>query len=229
MTRPLIALLPIVALGAAPALAQDLPVANWAGPSLGAQLGYGFANTSSVTTNLVQTFPVPFDYGSNDVLGGVHAGYNFQFGHFVFGAEGDVEASAISGQQPVNLYGVIYTSQTTNDFDASVRARAGVAFDRLLLYGTGGVAWGRVKIAYSCNLCVAAAAATSTLDDVRMGWTVGVGAEYSLTRNVSLNFEYRYTDFGYERLIDTFEVADYHDNHVTLNALRLGMSYHFLP
>ena len=61
MTRALIALLPIVALGAAPALGQDLPVANWAGPYLGAQLGYGFANTSSVTTNLVQTFPVPFD------------------------------------------------------------------------------------------------------------------------------------------------------------------------
>jgi outer membrane immunogenic protein len=229
MKRFLIALLSLGALGTAPVFAQPISGSDWSGLYLGAQFGYEIANTNSVTTNLVGTFPVPFDYTSDGVVGGGHAGYNFQFGRFVLGVEGDAEAAALAGQQAVNAYGVTYVSRTTSDFDASIRARGGFAFNQFLIYGTGGVAWGQVKIAYSCAGCVSAAGANSTLDDVRTGWTAGAGAAYRLTRNVSLNLEYRHTDLGSKRLIDPVEVADYHQNSFTSDAMRLGVSLHFLP
>jgi len=169
---------------------------------------------------------LPLGTPPGGALGGGHAGYNFQSGNFVLGVEGDAEAAAISGQQAVYAYGVTYGSKTTSDFDASVRARGGFVFNQFLLYGTGGMAWGQVKIAYSCGGGVSAAGATSTLDDIRLGWTIGTGAEYGLTRNISLNLEYRFTDLGSERLVDTIQVADYHQNSFTSNAIRLGISLH---
>lgn len=228
MKISLIALVSLLGVcGAPPAFAQQASTTDWSGAYLGAQLGYGFGNTSSVTTNLVGTFPVPFDYSSDGALGGVHAGYNFQSGSFVLGIEGDAEVAAIEDQQSVYIYDVTYSSKTTADFVASLRARSGVAFDRLLIYGTGGVAFGQVEIAYDCDACVSEAGAASTLDDLRVGWTAGVGAEYSLTSDISLRLEYRYTDLGSKRLIDVEQVADYHDNRFTFGAVRFGASFHF--
>jgi outer membrane immunogenic protein len=222
---PLIGLLALGAFGAA--LADDGAAHDWSGPYAGAQIGYAFADTSSFTTNLVGTFPVPFDYESDGVLGGGHAGYNLQFGQVVLGIEGDIEAADISDRQDVFLYNVTYSSETTSDFAASIRARAGFTFDRLLIYGTAGVAWGRVKIAYSCDVCVVEAGATSTLDDTRSGWTAGGGVEYSLTPDISMRLDYRHTDLGSTRLIDVEQVADYHGNNFSYDAVRFGLSYGF--
>lgn len=227
MKRFSVALLMLAMLGAAPASAQDFSARDWSGPYLGAQIGYGRGDMSSVTTNLVGTFPVFFDYASDGVLGGARAGYNFQAGRLVLGIEGDVEAAGLSGRQATPAYGVVYDSETTADFLASIRARGGFAFDRVLLYVTGGVAWGNVKTEYSCDGCVSAAGATSTIEDIRVGWTVGGGAEYSVAPNVSLSLEYRYTDLGAERLVDVAQVADYQQKNFTIDTVRLGFSFRF--
>jgi outer membrane immunogenic protein len=197
MKKYLIALLFFSASSGIPAFAQS--VSSWSGPYLGAQFGYGFGRMSSYSTNLVGTFPVPHESKPDGVLGGLHAGYDFQTGRFVFGLEGDIEAAALDGRTAVDAFSVTYTSRTTSNFDASIRERAGIVFDQFLLYGTGGVAWGQVKIAYGCDGCVSAAGATSTLNDIRAGWTAGVGAEYRVNPDLSLRIEYRYTDLGEKR------------------------------
>lgn len=227
MKRLLGALLFLIISNAIPASAQS--VSNWSGPYLGAQFGYGFGEMNSYSTNLVGTFPVPHNGKPTGVLGGVHAGYNLQSGYLVYGLEGDIEAAALNGKTAVDAFAVTYTSRTTSDFDASIRGRVGIAFDQFLFYGTGGVAWGQVRIAYGCDGCVSAAGATSTLDDLRTGWTAGIGAEYRVDPNLSLRAEYRYTDLGKKRLIDVAQVADYHDNRFNFSAIRLGVSYHLKP
>ena len=63
-----------------------------------------------------------------------------------------------------------------------MRGRLGYAYDRYLLYGTGGVAFGDIKNA----------GASTT----RTGWTLGAGIEAALTTNVTGRVEYRYTDLG---------------------------------
>ena len=139
---------------------------DWSGAYAGAQIGYGLTNNSDYETNLVGTFPLSYSYAAGGALVGLHAGYNLQFSPFVVGIEGDVDAANSSGEEDVPAYTVIYTSRTTTDFDASIRLRAGYAVGRLLMYGTGGLAYGDVKTSYDCKGCVALASGLGTVG----GW-----------------------------------------------------------
>ncbi len=109
-----------------------------------------------------------YGWGTSDGwLGGAFAGYNFQVTpNWVAGIEGDIVGSG----------------KKTNGWDSSLRARLGYAYDRYLLYGTGGLAFGDIKNG----------GATAT----RTGWAIGAGVEAALTSNVTGRFEYRYTDLG---------------------------------
>jgi outer membrane immunogenic protein len=87
------------------------------------------------------------------VVGG-QLGVNWQFNSFVLGAEGDGSFVDWGGG---------------TDAVGTGRLRAGLAFDRFLVYGTGGVA-------------------LQDFDDV--GWVAGGGAEYAITDNVTIGAEY---------------------------------------
>jgi outer membrane immunogenic protein len=95
---------------------------------------------------------------------------------------------------------------------ASVRGRVGWAQDRLMLYGTGGVAWGYVTTP-----------PLDTLNGWRTGWTAGAGAEYALPRNWSAKIEYRYTDLGRASSLDP-NLNSTDDNKLNFHAVRLGVS-----
>ncbi len=86
---------------------------NWSGLYFGANGGYGWAdNDSSI----------------NGGFGGGQIGYNFQRGKIVFGAETDIRAPVLRG-----------AASATLDYFGTVRGRVGYAFDRTLVYGTGGL------------------------------------------------------------------------------------------
>jgi outer membrane immunogenic protein len=57
---------------------------SWTGPYLGGNLGYQWGSTSGTAGN------------PSGIAGGVHGGYNWQTGQFVFGGEADISASAAS-------------------------------------------------------------------------------------------------------------------------------------
>ena len=100
----------------------------------------------------------------------------------------------------------------TQDWEGSVRGRVGVAFDRFLAYGTGGIAFTGLEV-------VAPAVTTS---ETRAGWTLGAGLEYAFTDNVTFRGEYRYSDFGSDNYAGVAAPIG-----VTNHALRFGLNYKF--
>ena len=219
-------LLPVAALAAAaPAFAADLapppvaipavPLFTWTGLYLGGQIGYAWG------TDTLTVFPFGFgtNFTPNGVVGGAHIGYNLQLNQFVAGLEGDVEGTGIS--RNFSPGGPIYN--TSVPVQGSIRARLGVAFDRALLYATGGAAFA------GFDTSVTGFPGFDQNSTTRAGWTIGGGIEYALTNNWSIRAEYRYADFGHfaDATPNTFGFGSFVNHHETENAVRAGFSYKF--
>ncbi len=150
------------------------PAFSWTGAYLGLQGGYGWGSSlTDSETNTVKT---------NGWQGGVYGGYNWQTpGALVLGIEADINAS---GEKGTNA-----GTTVSNPWNGSVRGRLGIAADRFLIYGTGGVAFGSIK-AEDSLLPPNSASAT------KAGWTAGLGVEAAVTNNVTARVEYRHTNLG---------------------------------
>jgi outer membrane immunogenic protein len=214
---------------AAPAFAADLtpppppvavpavPLFTWTGLYLGGQIGYAWG-TDTLTVS-------PFGFGTNftpnGVVGGAHIGYNLQLNQFVAGLEGDVEGTGIS--RNFSPGGVLY--DTKIPVQGSIRGRLGVAFDRALLYATGGAEFAGFENS------VTGFPGSDQNSTTRTGWTIGGGIEYAVTGNWSVRAEYRYADFGHfaDPTPFTFGFGSFVNHHETENAVRAGFSYKFDP
>jgi outer membrane immunogenic protein len=185
---PAIALLGLAAVGSA--RASDLSVAplykappvvaapayNWSGFYIGANGGGGWGTSNWNSAGSLNV--------SGAVIGGT-AGVNWQMGHAVLGLEGDVDWSNLKGTTTSAFCPAGCT--TNNDWLATVRGRAGYAFDRFLPYVTGGLAVGDIKASTP-----GFAGATQT----NAGWTAGGGVELALTNNWTAKAEYLHVDLG---------------------------------
>ena len=152
---------------------KDVPYVgvNWSGLYAGVNGGYGEV---SENTNI------------NGGFGGGQIGYNIQRGNIVFGGEADIQGANIttSGAPSVDYFG-------------TVRARAGYAIDRALVYGTGGFAYGG-----SNN--------SNTAHNTGDGWVAGGGVEYKLNPTWSVKGEYQHLEFTSDTPktgIDTFRIG----------------------
>ncbi|MDQ3561271.1 MAG: porin family protein [Pseudomonadota bacterium] len=174
------------------------PANDWSGFYLGALLGYtwGDANTDTALGEIE----------AEGIDGGGYVGANWLLGNFVFGAEADVLASGLEGDE-----GGLDVDQGVN---GSLRARAGIALDQFLLYGTGGVAATDVEVS----------AAGDSDDATLWGWTAGAGAEALLTDNITARVEYRYTDYEDE----TFTLnGGAGEGDLTTHSVRGGIGFKF--
>jgi iron complex outermembrane recepter protein len=161
---------------------------NWTGVYVGVNGGFTFGG-SDWTDSLTGTSSNIFNT-SGFVFGGT-AGANYQAGPWVFGVEGDGDWSDSNG------FGTIITTSTSslcaggcltkNSWLATARGRAGYAFDRFLVYGTGGAAFGNIQANFSTHPVT-----TST----EAGWTAGGGVEYALGSGWSAKAEYLFVDLG---------------------------------
>lgn len=229
---------------AAPALAADLPrrtaaaapapapvftqVVSWQGLYVGAQLGYAWGEAETIYT----APPALVGVGvveTEGLIGGLHAGYNWQRGSLVYGLEADVEYANTDGSAIVTLppaTTVLGAVAVENQLRGSLRARFGFAFDRALLYVTGGLAVGKIEAAFAAP----AGTPVASGSDWRFGWTVGAGVEYALSSNWSARLEYRYTDFGdFNLTLPTGVIAGATSANIdtTEHAVRVGVSYRF--
>lgn len=186
-----------------PAAPVVAPVYNWTGFYAGVHAGVdiGQAKIGTVKVN------------STGFLGGVHAGYNEQFdGGFVVGLEGDVDYSSLD-KSKTDANGVRGTFK--NEWQGSVRARAGYAFDNILPYVTGGVAFGDEKVDIQ---------GVGSNSDTRVGWTAGAGVEYAIDQNWIVRGEARYVDLGTNK----FDIAGTRTKvRFDSTNLTLGVSYKF--
>jgi outer membrane immunogenic protein len=154
------------------------PYYNWTGFYAGINGGAGWGTSD--------WSPLPGSFKTSGGLVGGTLGYNWQFGQWVWGLEGDADWSDIKGS--VIGPGCGFGGCTTkNDFLATVRGRLGFAADRWMPYATGGLAIGNIK--------TSSPALTGT-DQTNAGWTVGGGIEFALASNWTAKVEYLYVDLG---------------------------------
>ncbi|WOJ89912.1 porin family protein [Methylocapsa polymorpha] len=220
-----------------PVYVPPVPIFTWTGVYIGGQIGYAWGNFNNSWGDGFGSFG-GFSDQANGVIGGAHVGYNLQLGQWVVGLEGDVDGSSLSRNNNNRTFfdpalGAFVSGNinTNLDIQGSIRGRVGVAWDRVLLYGTGGVAFGGFHTTFNPFFTVGGAfgSGSANVDTTRVGWTVGGGLEYAVTNNWSVRAEYRYTDFGHT----TWDPAFAFDNgifirrHVTENRVQVGFSYKF--
>jgi outer membrane immunogenic protein len=178
----------------------------------------------AATSALGATGDIPL--GNNaSFIGGGQIGYNWQFAPtWLAGLEADLQGVSHNGgsgtlgtslglpTNPVFFPDTIKTqisSSSSLDYFGTVRGRLGlVATPTVLLYGTGGLAYGGVKastsISQSNNDCVnfpgncvqSSAATAGSLSTTRAGWTAGAGLEWMFAQHWSAKAEYLYYDLG---------------------------------
>ncbi len=228
MTKLLLSATALTALSFS-ALAADLPkrdaaplapvaVFTWTGFYMGGQAGV------SQIRNLFSDIDRTVGADVDDVArktgtgGGVHAGFNHQHGAYVFGVEADVEASSLR-------YG--FTSSQGWGYRAklgvqgSLRARVGYAFDRTLVYATGGLAAGNASVTYFYLV-------PETFSNTRIGWTLGSGVEYAVSTHWTARLEYRYTALAKASNSPVLAWTQYRDEQsASLQTARVGVSYKF--
>ncbi len=171
------------------------PVYNWGGIYFGINGGYAFGNSEWTQAGLSTG-----NFSTNGGLVGGTIGANFQTDVFVFGVEGDVDwadlsGSSVGGCGPLGAAAAIPTTttcQTTSDWLGTVRGRVGYAFDRVLVFGTAGGAFGNVQAGPSPATSGYPANNSST----EFGWTAGAGIEAAFAENWTAKVEYLYVDLA---------------------------------
>jgi outer membrane immunogenic protein len=180
------------------------PVFTWTGPYVGISAGYGWGDSDRWGGG------APGSIDIDGALVGLTLGYNWQVNQFVFGVEGDISWSDISGGGPCGGLGC----STQNDWLGTVRGRLGWAAGQFMPYLTGGLAVGNID----------ATLAGGTSSTTNAGWTVGAGIEAALWGPVSAKIEYLYVDLG---STDGFPAFPGGGAEFTTNIVRAGLNYRF--
>ena len=228
--RALLVVSGILGLSSGAALAADLPrkappppvpapvVMSWTGFYLGGQVGWGRArwDTSNfISTPGVGPFASPgFPIGSTDgsgVVGGIHGGFNYQWQNIVAGIEADINWTNIDDTVSYRAIGIgaglPFAIKYSLDYYGTVRGRLGYAWDRFLVYVTGGWAYGHSNIDITSPGQFFGPFATSASNKNHTGWTVGGGFSYMITPNWIAGLEYKHIDLGDETNVYAFPAA----------------------
>jgi outer membrane immunogenic protein len=199
-----------------------LPAAyDWTGFYIGGHVGYGWGQQD--WRDSIGLFDV--NNKSNGFLGGGQAGFNYQINQFVLGVEGDFSWMGMNGGSNANtVLGAAPIGATFNtnvDWTATMTGRLGVAFDRWLVYGKGGVAWAHDKFSTTAYTFPG----TVDFTDTRLGWTVGGGVEYAFAPNWSAKAEYDYLRFG-DRDV-SFAPGTSTNINQDIHEIKFGINYKF--
>ena len=180
------------------------------------------------------------------VLGGLEAGYNWQFGHFVLGIETDFSGWDMSSNSGMSAFGSAaqsgfgvssrhdtYTSSgtVTSNWLYTLRPRVGFANGNMLTYLTAGLAVTDLRFSESIILGAGGPSLTGSTSNTVAGWTAGGGVEYALSYNWFIKAEYLYASFsnqtaaqvtgGFPSLTGTATA------NLNANILRGGFDYRF--
>ncbi|MCZ8316453.1 outer membrane protein [Phreatobacter sp.] len=163
------------------------PAFNWTGFYVGAHVGYATGTSSWRFT------PPGTERNTRPagVFGGVQLGYNWQINQAVLGLEADIGLGGVSNTR--FCPNPAFTCGTRVDFLSTIRARAGFAMDRALLYVTGGLAIDQFRHRTSV---AATGALWGSYNVTRVGLAVGAGVEYAVAQNWTVKAEYLYHTFG---------------------------------
>jgi outer membrane immunogenic protein len=236
----------------APVVPAPPPSYNWTGFYIGGEGGYAWAYPD-ITFDSGPLTQQSVSFPNRGGFGGGFIGYQYEFGwtHIVAGIEGEYNASSIKGTATSSLTGslagvpntITYGQSATLNSFGSVDGRIGWAltgmyFDHMLLYITGGVAFGDPKQTITALSSTIPAPAfgvgTATFDGgAKTGWDFGAGIDYWLTANWIFRGEWRMYNFPSENvtisgtLVGAFPAAGLVNTTETVNVARAGVMYKF--
>lgn len=220
--------------GSAELYAAGFPT-DWTGFYAGVNAGYGLGHEDQVD---LSAFPdtTPTDVGAVTAegwLGGVQAGYNLQAGHFVLGVEADLQAADYTGRSLATVGGVTADATTRVDWYGTVRPRLGYAMGDALIYATGGLAFGGLDASIAAT-GIAGFNGTLVTPDLAWGYTLGAGAEYALSDQISLRGEYQFVQLRADAtgaLVDAAGagtgVSGSSQVRSNMHAVKVGLNYRF--
>lgn len=216
-------------------MAADLPIkapvapvavaTTWTGFYLGIAGGYGWGSTRH--TNEITGINSGVDDGLKGGIVGLTYGYNWQTGPFVLGLEGDISWADINDTFHDNNgsgFCTIGSCMTKVHWLGTDRLRLGYAWDRFLVYGTAGVAYGAVEATIAEPVVALFTDETHT----RAGWTAGGGIEGKLWDHWSAKVEYLYVDLGDQHGYQFIAPPNTGERVLArFSMVRAGLNYHF--
>jgi outer membrane immunogenic protein len=198
------------------------PVYNWTGWYVGASLGGAWSSNDSMTFSgspdtaiffSNNEFPTTLSSSSHGTVGGLQTGYNWQLSpSWLIGVETDIQLSNYSGTaiaSPVPTIFAPFVTQVSqsSDWFGTLRGRLGfLVTPNILLYGTGGLAYGQTQTSlvtvgsgFSLGTCPTSfTCATGSSSNIGTGWTGGGGLEWMFAPHWTFKAEYLYVDLGSE-------------------------------
>ncbi|MDH6258301.1 outer membrane beta-barrel protein [Bradyrhizobium sp. BR13661] len=255
-------------------VSADAGEINWTGFYAGLNGGYGWARggvtalpgdalTQSLSFGQPVVPPVSASLNANGGLGGGQVGYDWQFaGRGVVGVEADIAATSLksSASVPLSLFGTqpaTFNVSRNIDWVGTVRGRIGfLASPDLLLFATGGFAYGRVGESASVSLPAGASNSIGNFgyafacgpfygftscfagssSRIATGWAAGIGGEKRFTQNLSLKVEYLHVDLGssnYPMIGSLYGGTPFAPSFLnarsstTIDLVRAGLNYNF--
>jgi outer membrane immunogenic protein len=226
---------------------------SWAGFYVGGHAGLAWGPDAGAFVTRPVSAPTPVDpialkgQSSTGGAGGAHAGYNFQLTpSWVVGVEGDISwmgLSEHSASQQLTSNGVPlavgsqYVLQNQVNFIASARGRVGYAWDRAMVYGTGGLAWGDMSYGAYTRFAAVPNNNYGSTGGWSTGWVAGGGIEYATTRHIVVRAEYLYYALASAEAVTTVcspfgcgatpPVIVYSWGDATIQVARIALSYKF--
>src|SRR5579871_2410273 len=231
MKRVLLTAVAVVTFSAPGFAAPPAGVFNWSGFYIGGNAGYGW-NDRDRSIMIVNNLGGPATGPGLDAtgpFGGAQLGWNWQTGAWVLGLETDFQLSAISANVgPVLIGANSFKDEKGINWFGTVRGRVGYSFGQLLVYGTGGLAYGEVG-----NNIFVNAVANPRADQTKIGYVAGGGFEWMLDRMWSAKVEYLHMDLGHSTGLTAPVIPP---NGVTIfvnplnnkaDLVRIGLNYKF--
>ena len=173
---------------------------DWSGFYVGGKLGGAFSNITwtqdlNAFTALSGVPPnTPVQFSPSGVAGGFLGGANLQLGQWIFGGEVSFSGTDLSQKTTSPFFPATDTFSTSLDWLLTVEGRLGYSWDRVMVFGKGGLA------ATDATLKVTSSnpnhGGTASVTEFAKGWTVGGGIEYAAWNSVILGIEYDYVNIN---------------------------------
>ncbi len=227
---------------AGPAFAADMPLKavkapvapayDWTGIYGGVNIGYGVGHDPAYLSEGIFVASEAVGIQPAGVVGGFQAGYNWQFApHWVTGIEADIQATGQKSNDCLMrcVLGLGETFEQKLPWFGTVRGRLGWASGPLLIYGTGGLAYGREQT--KATVIDGAVGVIDSVSQTRTGWAAGFGVEAALGPalggNWTVKAEYLHIDLGSRT--DSFNLTPFigftNTQYFRDDVFRIGLNY----
>ena len=236
----------------APVVQDRCAPGPWTGFYVGGTVGWAHTEGEFNDHDLALSYKSRHNLEDDGFTGGLTSGYNLQCGSVVFGIESDINWVGFDdNKKDYGYYGYDddFHHKRSLDWFGTVRGRIGWTNDRIMIYATGGLAYGEAEHnwgGYYQTNNYGGTGYHKNSSSVDFGWVAGGGVEFLHSQNFSIkaealwirfdndskDFEYTYTERYKDSYYGPWKYKDHdkkarfsHDDDMVV--VRLGLNYKF--